>query len=370
MKLKLDANALSAGLNRGAAEVQNRSLSDKQARLQRTQQALQGASTIPVPAPAAPVSVTAGATAPAQAAAPEALPASASTQYVDFCRKHQYQPGQTIAWSIDKIDPNPDNPRAFYDDTTVKSLAVSVAASGLGEVIKVTVHETAPDRLVLWDGERRLRAAKNLGHTTIDVKVDDLKKPLERYLAGRALNTERDGQTCLDDAIAWQRLLDNGHVESRDQLATLMNVSASEVSMTLAIGKMPRSVLELMAARREGREGEADKFGMTMAYEVSRYFAEHGLEKTLKLVHKIRDDDLPLSKVREIVRTQNDGKAPRQRQRYDQRFEFKAGEKNMGSIKMYGTDSLKLELTALETEVREDLYKKIKDLVAQAIDHP
>lgn len=366
MKLKLDAQALSAGLNRGAAEVQNRSLSDKQARLQRTQQALQDATVSAAPAPITPGLPSA--TAPASGTAPDGallLPAGASKQYLAFCSKHAYRPGQTIAWPVDQIEPNPDNPRAFYDDTTVKSLAVSVASTGLGEVIKTTVHESDPDRLVLWDGERRLRAAKHLGQSTIEVKVDDLKSPLERYLAGRALNIERDGQTCLDDAIAWQRLLDHGHVENREQLANLMNVSASEISMTLAVGKMPRPVLELMAMRRDG--GESEKFGLTMAYEVSRYFSEHGMDKTTKLVHKIREEDLPLSKVREIVRSQNGGKSARQRQRYDQRFEFKVGEKNMGSIKMYGTNSLKLELLALETEAREDLYKKIKELVSQSI---
>lgn len=394
--IKLDS--LLAGVTRGVEQVQTREAdrsSDKAARLARAKQALQAGSgpaptqiDLPTPttgtiatlatthAPASSSEAPAPALTPPHEVARDAEPRQSaeitgSPQFVHFCRRHNYTPGQTIKWPIDKIDSNPDNPRFFYDENSIKGLAVSVASTGLGEAVKVTVHETEPDRVVLWDGERRLRAAKNLNETTIDVKIDDLKSPLERYLAGRALNTERDGQTCLDDAVAWKRLLDKNHVRDQNELADLVQVKASEVSMTLKVGEMPSEVLVAMATKPPTSHDEAvekeQKFGLSMAYEIYRYFTSHGLEKTLTLVRRIKEKDLSVVKVREIIRSEADGEGPKRRQRYDQRHEFKVGDSTHGSIKMYGDDSLKLELSSLKPEKREDLYKQIKELVTRAI---
>lgn len=368
--MKLNTQALAAGLNRGVEKVQNREggQSDKLSRLQRTQDALQSAHNVPQMVVPEKEPVTSSMPeVPLTATTPiSPLQVTGSKQYIEFCRRHNYMPGQTIEWPIDKIDPNPDNPRSFYNEVRIQGLAVSIASTGQGEVVKANIHETDLDRVVLWEGERRIRAAKHLGHTTIAVRIDDIKTPLERYLAGRELNTEREEQTCLDDAVAWNRLIDKRQVESHEELATLMKVSLAEVSMTLAIGKMPREILEEMAARIEGRS--EDKFGLTMAYEVQRYFKHYGVEKTLKLVQKIKEEDLPLSKVRQKVRESlEETKSRATRQTYNHRHEFKFGERNIGNIKMYGDDSVKLELTALAPEMRDKLFQQIKDLVSNTL---
>ena len=72
----------------------------------------------------------------------------------------------TVLLSIDKIRPNPNNPRRSYDENALAELAASIATHGLIQPIRVRAAEQGGYIIVC--GERRYRAVQLLGQTEIE----------------------------------------------------------------------------------------------------------------------------------------------------------------------------------------------------------
>ena len=67
--------------------------------------------------------------------------------------------------AIDKIEPNPDQPRRHFDPESLEELAASIRA--LGIVQPITVRELTDGRHLIISGERRWRASKLAKLTSI-----------------------------------------------------------------------------------------------------------------------------------------------------------------------------------------------------------
>ena len=80
---------------------------------------------------------------------------------------------------IDRIKPNPHNPRILFDDEPMQILKESIER--LGVLVPVTVYrpESNPDSFVLLDGERRWRCASELRLQEIPAII--IKEPNETY---------------------------------------------------------------------------------------------------------------------------------------------------------------------------------------------
>ena len=76
----------------------------------------------------------------------------------------------TVLLAIDKIRPNPNNPRRSYDENALAELAASIATHGLIQPIRVRAAEQGCYIIVC--GERRYRAVQLLGQTEIEAIVD------------------------------------------------------------------------------------------------------------------------------------------------------------------------------------------------------
>ncbi len=69
---------------------------------------------------------------------------------------------------IKSISPNPDQPRTQFDEAELERLAQSIKTDGLLNPISV---EGSDGAYILIDGERRVRAMKMLGRTSIEASV-------------------------------------------------------------------------------------------------------------------------------------------------------------------------------------------------------
>lgn len=145
--------------------------------------------------------------------------------------------------ALSDIHPNPDQPRKFFDEADIQGLASSIEAHGLKQPILIRRRPEGGYMLVA--GERRYRAHKLLGRTTIlsivtsdreDVEVTALVENLQRVdltpvEAGRALLRLQ------------QRAADAGERLTQDSLAKYIGKSQSEVTRLLNITKLPEPVL-------------------------------------------------------------------------------------------------------------------------------
>ncbi len=137
-------------------------------------------------------------------------------------------------------------PREHFDEDTLASLTASIRE--LGVLQPVLVRRTDDEHFELIAGERRWRAAKRAGLTTIPAlirEVDD-RHSLEQALVE---NLHRQDLNALEEAAAYNQLMDDFKLTQED-VAQRVGKSRSAVANTLRLFHLPTAVQRLIA---EGR---------------------------------------------------------------------------------------------------------------------
>jgi ParB family chromosome partitioning protein len=148
--------------------------------------------------------------------------------------------------AVSAIGPNPYQPRREFDETQLKELADSIAASGLLQPIVVRPR---PDgRYELIAGERRYRAIQRLGWQKVPAVVKDVD---DRSLLTLALieNLQRDDLSPIDAAMGYQRLMQE-FTMPQQEVARLVGKDRSTVSNTLRLLRLPEDVQQLLQHRK------------------------------------------------------------------------------------------------------------------------
>lgn len=145
---------------------------------------------------------------------------------------------------VDAIRPNPYQPRHVFDDAALGELAESMRTSGLLQPVVLRSAGAAAFELIA--GERRWRAARELGWHEIDAVVRDVD---DRTLLTLALveNLQRDALSAIDEARGYARLIEEFGV-SQSGVADLVGRDRSTVANALRLLKLPEPVQELVHA--------------------------------------------------------------------------------------------------------------------------
>lgn len=145
---------------------------------------------------------------------------------------------------IDKITPNPRQPRQTFDEDALAELAESISIVGLLQPIVVRELKAGGYELIM--GERRLRASKLAGVDTIPAIVretgddDLLRDALMENLHRQQLNA-------LEEAAAYQQLLDDFGA-THEELANRIGRSRPHITNTLRLLNLPPAVQRRVAA--------------------------------------------------------------------------------------------------------------------------
>jgi ParB family chromosome partitioning protein len=143
---------------------------------------------------------------------------------------------------IDRIVPNPDQPRFRLDEQSLEELAVSIKAHGVLQPILVRPMGTGYQ---LVAGERRLSAAQRAGLLKIPAVIRDVP---DDHLLEYALieNIQREQLNPIEEAQAYQRLIDT-LAETQENLAARLGKERSTIANTLRLLKLPAPVKLLVA---------------------------------------------------------------------------------------------------------------------------
>ncbi|MBA2353724.1 MAG: ParB/RepB/Spo0J family partition protein [Acidobacteria bacterium] len=143
---------------------------------------------------------------------------------------------------LDRIDPNPRQPRVRFDEQKLEELAASIRSNGL--VQPVVVRRKA-DRYELVAGERRWRAAQMAGLLKIAVVVSDVDdaRMLEVALIE---NIQREDLNPIEAAQAYKRLGDESGL-TQEQIATAVGKDRATIANLLRLLKLPDAVRERVA---------------------------------------------------------------------------------------------------------------------------
>jgi ParB family chromosome partitioning protein len=149
--------------------------------------------------------------------------------------------------SVSSIDPNPNQPRNHFDEDSLAELSASIKAIGLLQPVLVR-PSTTPDRFELIAGERRWRASKRAGLSTIPaiVRVTDDVSSVEQALVE---NLHRQDLTPLEEAAAYQQLLEDFSM-THEQVAAKVGKSRSAITNSLRLLTLPPTIQQYLA---EGR---------------------------------------------------------------------------------------------------------------------
>jgi len=147
---------------------------------------------------------------------------------------------------VTAVRPNPFQPRTHFDAAELTDLARSIDASGLLQPI--VVRSTAGGTYELIAGERRLRAVQQLGWASVPAVI---KEADDRTLLTLALveNLQRDDLSPIDEAVGYQRLLDEFAVPHQE-LARIVGRDRSTVANTLRLLKLPEAVRALVHEKK------------------------------------------------------------------------------------------------------------------------
>ena len=139
--------------------------------------------------------------------------------------------------AINEIDVDPDQPRRVFDTESLAELAASIKEHGVLCPILVRVGDAGTYRVV--SGERRLRASKLAGLTTIPAVVDrESDSDSGTLLKQLVENMQRSDLTSMERALAIGQLRDTFTLSIRD-IAKRLGVSKGIVQRSLEILDLP-----------------------------------------------------------------------------------------------------------------------------------
>lgn len=137
---------------------------------------------------------------------------------------------------IDKIEPNPDQPRKHFDEDRLRRLAVSIAEKGV--IQPLLVSRGKGNRFHLIAGERRLRAAKISGLDEVPVVVMDTGSEGKTLELALIENIQRHDLNPIEEAMAYSRLIQDFSL-TQEQVAKKVGRKRSTITNTLRLLKLP-----------------------------------------------------------------------------------------------------------------------------------
>jgi ParB family chromosome partitioning protein len=167
----------------------------------------------------------------------------------------------SIFWvEVEKISPNPFQPRREFDESRLRELAESVRMYGVLQPLVVTRKEVAREdgglrsEYELIAGERRLRASKLAGlkQVPVIIRTSDESDRMKLELA-IIENLQREDLNPVDRALAFRQLADQFTL-SHSQVAQKVGRSREYVSNTLRLLLLPEDIISAIK-RGEITEG-------------------------------------------------------------------------------------------------------------------
>lgn len=142
---------------------------------------------------------------------------------------------------INRVCPDPSQPRKTFDKEKLEELAASISKYGILSPINVRQDDFI---YVIIAGERRWRAARLAGLKEVPVKIENASD-IEIAEISLIENLQRDDLNPVEEAVAYKKLMDEYYL-SQEDLAEKISKTRSYVSNIVRLLKLPDDILELV----------------------------------------------------------------------------------------------------------------------------
>lgn len=190
--------------------------------------------------------------------------------------------------AVKEIRPNPYQPRKIFTEEGIKELKDSILQHGIIQPIIVKKSIKGYDIVV---GERRFRAAKLAGLNTVPVVIKDFTNQQMMELAVLE-NLQREDLTAIEEAIAYQTLLDKLDI-TQEELAKRLGRSRPHITNHIRLLALPESIQDLI------NEGKISMGHGRALLGVKKK------ELLPKLVEKIIDEDINVRQLEKYIQQLN-----------------------------------------------------------------
>jgi len=190
---------------------------------------------------------------------------------------------------ISKIIPNPDQPRAFFDENEIAGLAESISAVGLIQPIIVREKDGL---FIIVAGERRYRACKHNDMKKIKgivIEADDE----QNFTMALIENIQRENLNAIEEAKAYKLMIHRFKLKQQD-VAKRVGKDRTTITNTLRLLNLPEEV----------QEGIIDK--RISAGHAKVLLSLEDPNKQLRLFNEIVDKGLSVRSLEAMINPGND----------------------------------------------------------------
>ena len=184
----------------------------------------------------------------------------------------------------EQIEPNPTNPRRYFNEERLDLLRTSIQEVGVLVPLIVYRREGAEDRYVLMDGERRWRCSLDLALPTVPVNIIGAPTPLENLLRMFNIHNVREDWPLISVALSLQDVMDLADETGEKRLAEMTGLTRSTVRRAKRLLSMPSVELDLI-------QGEAHLDRHRQVHREDLYLEIEAAESVLRTeLHEIADE--------------------------------------------------------------------------------
>lgn len=203
-----------------------------------------------------------------------------------------YEKGKLYDLNIADVQPDPDQPRKYFDEQALAELKASIEKHGVLQ--PVLVRQGADGGLLLVSGERRYQASKLAGRETIPAVFTD-GEPAEISIVENLL---RENLTAIEEAEAIEKLR-SVHDYALSDLSTALGKAESTLSGILSLNRLPAEVKD------DCRNDPKAVLGILM--EIAK---QKTPEKMTTLYTKYKESGLTRGEIRKIAAKPKPADAP------------------------------------------------------------
>lgn len=186
---------------------------------------------------------------------------------------------------IAKIFANPNQPRRNFDEEALAELSDSIREHGV--ISPITLRKNDDDTYMIIAGERRYRASKMAGLTTIPAYIRTAKD--EQVMEWALIeNIQRDDLDAIEIALAYQKLMDDYQL-TQEKMSERVGKKRATVANYLRLLKLPAEI-------QMGIQQKKIEMGHARAILSSK-----SAEEQLRLYKRILAEGLSVRKVEELA---------------------------------------------------------------------
>ena len=193
--------------------------------------------------------------------------------------------------AIEKIMSNPNQPRREFDEEALEELANSIREIGI--ITPITLRQMSDGKYQIIAGERRWRAAKTAGLTSIPAYIRTVEDEGVMEMA-LVENIQREDLNAIEIALAYQHMADAIGM-TQERISERVGKSRTSVTNFLRLLKLPAQI-QMALKNHEIDMGHARAL-----------LALESPSAQIKLIKDIQKNNYSVRKVEELVKIIKDG---------------------------------------------------------------